>query len=299
MDLKVWISAARLRTLPLALSSILFGTAAAIYHGFFTWQIFTLALLTTICLQVLSNYANDYGDAISGKDNEERIGPSRAVYSGEISKKAMLNAVVLFSFLSLLSGLALLFLAFRENWVYLLIFLLIGIAAIAAAITYTMGEKPYGYNGLGDVFVFLFFGLVGVIGSFFLFSKSLEITVIFPALSAGLLSVAVLNFNNMRDIENDARTGKRTFAVRIGLQGAKQYQYLLVVSAFLSLIAFALFEKFRLQQYLFLLLMPLFAQMIKSMIKINKPAEFDPFLKKTALGTFGLSILFLLSVLIR
>lgn len=298
MDLKVWISAARLRTLPLALSSIFFGTAAAIYHGFFTWQIFTLAVSTTICLQVLSNYANDYGDAISGKDNEERIGPSRAVSSGEISKKAMLNAVVLFSFLSLLSGLALLFLAFRENGVYFLIFLLIGIAAIAAAISYTMGEKPYGYNGLGDFFVFLFFGLVGVIGSFFLFSKSLEITVILPAVSAGLLSVAVLNFNNMRDIENDARTGKRTFAVRIGLQGAKQYQYLLVVFAFFSLIAFALFEKFLLQQYLFLLLMPLFAQMIKSMIKINKPAEFDPFLKKTALGTFGLSILFLLSVLI-
>lgn len=298
MDLKVWISAARLRTLPLALSSIFFGTAAAIYHGFFTWQIFTLAVSTTICLQVLSNYANDYGDAISGKDNEERIGPSRAVSSGEISKKAMLKAVVLFSFLSLLSGLALLFSAFRENGVYFLIFLLIGIAAIAAAISYTMGEKPYGYNGLGDFFVFLFFGLVGVIGSFFLFSKSLEITVILPAVSAGLLSVAVLNFNNMRDIENDARTGKRTFAVRIGLQGAKQYQYLLVVFAFFSLIAFALFEKFLLQQYLFLLLMPLFAQMIKSMIKINKPAEFDPFLKKTALGTFGLSILFLLSVLI-
>ncbi|MDC3209586.1 1,4-dihydroxy-2-naphthoate polyprenyltransferase [Chitinophagales bacterium] len=298
MDLKVWISAARLRTLPLALSSIFFGTAAAIYHGFFTWQIFTLAVSTTICLQVLSNYANDYGDAISGKDNEERIGPSRAVSSGEISKKAMLKAVVLFSFLSLLSGLALLFSAFRENGVYFLIFLLIGIAAIAAAISYTMGEKPYGYNGLGDFFVFLFFGLVGVIGSFFLFSKSLEITVILPAVSAGLLSVAVLNFNNMRDIENDASTGKRTFAVRIGLQGAKQYQYLLVVFAFFSLIAFALFEKFLLQQYLFLLLMPLFAQMIKSMIKINKPAEFDPFLKKTALGTFGLSILFLLSVLI-
>ena len=298
MDLKVWISAARLRTLPLALSSIFFGTAAAIYHGFFAWQTFTLAVLTTICLQVLSNYANDYGDAISGKDNEERIGPSRAVSSGEISKKAMLKAVVLFSFLSLLSGLALLFSAFRGNGVYFVIFLIIGIVAIAAAIGYTMGEKPYGYNGLGDFFVFLFFGLVGVIGSFFLFSKSLEITVILPAVSAGLLSVAVLNFNNMRDIENDARTGKRTFAVRIGLQSAKQYQYLLVVFAFLSLIAFALFEKFRLQQYLFLLLMPLFAQMIKSMIKINKPAEFDPFLKKTALGTFGLSILFLLSVLI-
>lgn len=296
--MKAWISAARLRTLPLALSSILFGSACSIYFGFFNGVIFAFAILTTILLQVLSNYANDYGDAVSGKDNEGRIGPLRAVASGEIGRASMKKAVGLFSVLSLLSGLTLLFLAFKNNWLYLSIFLLLGLAAIAAAVKYTIGKNPYGYKGLGDIFVFIFFGLVGVLGSFFLYSMKIEWSVVLPAVSAGMLSVAVLNFNNMRDLDNDRLTGKITLAVRLGLQRAKQYQYLLIVLAFLSLIAFALIEDFRLQQYLFLGLAPLFAQMIKSMIKINKPQEFDPFLKKTALGTFGLSILFLISVLI-
>ncbi len=298
MNLKVWISAARLRTLPLALSSILFGSACSLYFGSFNWLIFGLAILTTIFLQVLSNYANDYGDAVSGKDDEGRIGPSRAVASGEISKESMKKAVVVFSILSLLSGLSLLLVAFKEHWLFLLLFLLIGLGAIAAAIKYTIGKNPYGYNALGDFFVFVFFGLVGVFGSFFLYTMQFEWTLVLPAITAGFLSVAVLNFNNMRDIENDEKTGKITLAVRLGLQRAKQYQYVLIVLGVLSLTAFAFIEGFRLRQYLFLFLAPFFAQMIKSMIKINKPPEFDPFLKKTALGTFGLSILFLISVLI-
>lgn len=298
MDVKAWISAARLRTLPLALSSIVFGAACSIYFGTFSWLIFGLAVLTTILLQILSNYANDYGDAVSGKDNEGRIGPSRAVASGEISKESMKKAMSLFAVLSFVSGIILLYLAFHDNWIYLVFFVLLGIGAIAAAIKYTVGKNPYGYSGLGDLFVFLFFGLVGVMGSFFLFNQTFEWTICLPAICAGSLSVAVLNFNNMRDIENDKRTGKITVAVRLGLQKAKQYQYILIVCAFAALISFALIEGFRLQQYAFLLLAPLFAQMIKAMIKINKPHEFDPFLKKTALGTFGLSLLFLFSVLI-
>jgi 1,4-dihydroxy-2-naphthoate octaprenyltransferase len=299
MNVKSWIVAARLRTLPLALSSIITGTACALFFGFFDWLIFVFAVLTTIVLQVLSNYANDYGDAVSGKDNQNRIGPPRAVASGEISKEAMKKAVQLFAGLALMFGSILLYFSFSEELLLAGLFLVIGLAAIAAAIKYTIGKNPYGYHGLGDLFVFIFFGIVGVFGTFFLYAKSLEWTVVFPAFSIGLLSVAVLNFNNMRDIENDALTSKNTLAVKLGLQLAKQYQYFIIFLGFSTLIGFAFWNGFRLQQYVFLLMAPFFAQLVKAMIKINKPSEFDPFLKKTALGTFVLSILFLISVVIQ
>lgn len=298
MNIKPWIEAARLRTLPLALSSIITGSACAVYYGNFKWSIAFFAMLTTIFLQVLSNYANDYGDAVSGKDNEGRIGPKRAVASGEITKESMKKALILFTTLSFLSGVVLLILAFK-NILFISLFLFIGLGAIAAAIKYTVGKNPYGYNGLGDFFVFLFFGIVGVAGTYFLFSKQVELMVFLPAICIGFLSVAVLNFNNMRDIENDAKTGKNTLAVKLGLQNAKMYQYIIIVFAFFAIIAFAFFNDFELQQYTFLLLAPLFAQMIKKVIRINKPIEFDPFLKKTAIGTFLLSILFLIGIIIR
>jgi 1,4-dihydroxy-2-naphthoate octaprenyltransferase len=298
MNVKVWIAAARLRTLPLALSSIITGTACALFFGIFDWFIFIFAVLTTVVLQVLSNYANDYGDAISGKDNEGRIGPSRAVASGEISKEDMKKAVQLFAGLAFIFGSILLFVSFSKDLIWAFVFLMIGLGAIAAAIMYTVGKNPYGYSGLGDLFVFLFFGLVGVLGTFFLYAKSIEWTVILPAICIGFLSIAVLNFNNMRDIENDAKTAKNTLAVKLGLQRAKQYQYLVIFLGFMMLIGFAYLNSFSLQQYVFLVMAPFFAQIVKAMIKINKPGEFDPFLKKTALGTFLLSILFLISVVL-
>ena len=298
MNVKVWIAAARLRTLPLALSSIITGTACALFFGIFDWFIFIFAVLTTVVLQVLSNYANDYGDAISGKDNEGRIGPSRAVASGEISKEDMKKAVQLFAGLAFIFGSILLFVSFSKDLIWAFVFLMIGLGAIAAAIMYTVGKNPYGYSGLGDLFVFLFFGLVGVFGTFFLYAKSIEWTVILPAICIGFLSTAVLNFNNMRDIENDAKTAKNTLAVKLGLQRAKQYQYLVIFLGFMMLIGFAYLNSFSLQQYVFLVMAPFFAQIVKAMIKINKPGEFDPYLKKTALGTLLLSILFLISVVL-
>lgn len=297
MSLKPWIEAARLRTLPLALSSIITGTATAIHFGYFSWSVFLLAVLTTVFLQVLSNFANDYGDAVSGKDNAERIGPQRAVASGEISKENMKKAIILFACLSFISGLALLFIAF-QNWLMILLFVLLGLAAIAAAIKYTVGKNPYGYNGLGDLFVFIFFGLVGVLGSYFLYSKNFEAIAILPASTIGLLSVAVLNLNNMRDIVNDEKTGKHTLAVKLGLKKAKQYEYLVIVFAFLCLIAFALLQKFELKQYLFLVIAPFFAQMIKKFLSIFEPQKFDAYLKNVALGTFVLSILFLVGIIL-
>lgn len=297
MNIKPWISAARLRTLPLALSSIITGSACAVYYENFKWSIAILAVLTTVLLQVLSNYANDYGDAISGKDNENRIGPKRAVASGEISKEDMKKGVIVFAVLSLISGIVLLLIAF-QSLLLIASFLLIGLAAIAAAIKYTVGKNPYGYNGLGDLFVFIFFGIVGVGGTYFLFSKQYQYMIILPSICIGLLSVAVLNFNNMRDIENDKQTGKNTLAVQLGLQNAKMYQYVIILIAFFSIIAFAFFNNFELKQYTFLIVAPLFAQMLKKIIRINKPVEFDPYLKKTAIGTFLLSILFLIGIII-
>lgn len=294
MTLKNWLQAARLRTLPLALSCIIVGTACAIAVDSFDAIIFIFAVLTTVFLQVLSNFANDYGDAISGKD-DKRIGPERTVQSGKISPNAMKKAMFLFVGLSLLSGLILLFYALQDYILYVLLFIVLGIASIAAAIKYTVGTNPYGYRGLGDLFVFIFFGLVGVIGTYFLYTKSFDWTILLPASGVGLFSVAVLHFNNMRDIENDKMTKKNTLAVYLGLANAKVYQYIVLVIAMASFIIYALINHFALKQYLFLLIYPVFAQMMKSMMNIHLPKDFDPFLKKTALSTFILSILFLIA----
>jgi 1,4-dihydroxy-2-naphthoate octaprenyltransferase len=297
--MKEWIIAARLRTLPLAFACIIAGAACAILANSFKVELLVLSLLTTLLLQILSNFANDYGDAVSGKDNAERIGPDRMVASGKISAQQMKKAVILFAVLSFLSGVSLIVLAFGLNLKLLITFVLIGVASIAAAIAYTVGKKPYGYSGLGDISVFIFFGLIGVGASAYLHTQAFEWSTLLPAASFGFLSAAVLNFNNMRDIENDKKTGKNTLAVKIGLQNAKSYQAIIMIGAFLCLIAFSLYHSFTTHQYLYLITVPYFMHLVKRMLKVNTPALMDEFLKKTALSTFALSILFLVSVLIE
>ena len=211
----VWLLAARLRTLPLACSSILLGSGLAASRGAFDGTIMGLSLLTAILLQILSNLANDYGDAVSGADNGERIGPQRAVVSGLITRHQMCVAMGLTALAAVVSGLSLLVCAFGEAWQQILTFILLGGAAIVAAITYTVGKSPYGYRGFGDISVFLFFGLLGVLGSYYLFTHSLEWDLLLPATACGLLATAVLNINNVRDIETDAASGKITLAVRV------------------------------------------------------------------------------------
>lgn len=297
--MKNWIIAARLRTLPLAFACIIAGAACALQAGIFKTELLALSLLTTLLLQILSNFANDYGDAISGKDNAERVGPDRMVASGKILPAQMKKAVILFSILSFLSGVGLIVLAFGLNVKLIFTFVIIGIASIIAAITYTIGKKPYGYSGLGDISVFLFFGIIGVAASSFLHTQSFNLSTLLPAATFGFLSAAVLNFNNMRDIENDKKTGKNTLAVKIGLQNAKTYQAIIMIAAFLCLIAFSLYHSFSTRQYLYLVTVPYFMHLVKQMLKVNSPAFMDEFLKKTALGTFALSILFLMSILIQ
>lgn len=296
MNIKYWIKAARLRTLPLAFSCIITGAALAVQQDKFNLSIFLLALLTTLLLQILSNYANDYGDAVSGKDTN-RIGEQRMVASGKIAPKQMKKAVILFSVLSFLSGLTLIFLSF-ENYLNILLFIGLGLAAIWAAIKYTAGKNPYGYSGYGDIFVFIFFGLVGVLGSVYLYTISFVWQNIFPAIAMGCLATAVLTLNNLRDVKNDAATGKRTSIVKMGFEQGKGYFAILIIVSMVSMIAFALLSHFENRQYIFLIAMILLSNIIKKVLNTNQAEQMDPFLKQTALATFFLSILFFVAMFI-
>lgn len=292
-NVKAWIQAARLRTLPLSVSGILVGSFYAFSQGKSDWAILGFALLTTLGLQILSNFANDYGDGVKGTDNETRIGPQRAIQSGAITVQAMKKGIVITSILTLVVAIVLIYLSFgRESFGYSLLFFFLGLAAIAAAIKYTVGNSAYGYRGLGDLFVFIFFGLVSVIGCYFLFTKQINILVILPAVSIGLLSVAVLNLNNMRDQVSDTMAGKNTLVVKIGAKRAKIYHYTIIITALVLTLLFAILNDFNEPvQYLFLIAYIPFIIHIKTVSKNTVPKELDPELKKVALSTFLLSVL--------
>ncbi|WP_353078913.1 1,4-dihydroxy-2-naphthoate octaprenyltransferase [Flavobacterium sp.] len=285
-----WIQAARLRTLPLSISGILVGSAYAYYQHSFDWIIFVLALCTTLSFQILSNLANDYGDGIKGTD-ANRIGEKRLVASGEITSAQMKKAIIINSVIAFVLAVALIYFAFgQENFVYSFTFLVLGIASIAAAIKYTVGNNAYGYSGFGDVFVFIFFGLVAVIGSNFLYSQSIDIKLFLPATAIGMLSTAVLNLNNMRDIENDRIANKNTLVVKFGLKWAKKYHEIILVIGMVSFMIFSLLIKSSLIPVL-IINIPIIFHLVK-VKKSEKHEDFDPELKKVALSTFALSILF-------
>ena len=294
VTMKNWIQAARLRTLPLSISGIIIGSAYAYYQSQFDWKIFVLAVATTLSFQILSNFANDYGDGVKGTD-ENRIGEKRLVASGEVSAQQMKKAVQIMGIVSFVFALALIYISFgKANFLYSIVFLLLGIASIVAAIKYTVGKKAYGYSGLGDVFVFIFFGLVAVLGSNFLYTKTFDWRLILPAVSIGLLSTAVLNLNNMRDIENDKIAGKNTLVVKMGLENAKKYQNYLINISYLFLLIFTYFLNIYFIQFLLLYLF--FGQHLLTVDKATKYEDFDPELKKVALSTFALSILFWITI---
>lgn len=297
-SIKNWLKAFRLRTLPLSLSCIFMGNALAMSKGYFSIVIFCLALLTTILLQILSNLANDFGDAIKGTDNENRVGPTRAIQSGKITKTQMKRAIIINAILAFISGLLLISYSFNsDSLIYILIFVILGIGAIAAAIKYTMGKNPYGYSGLGDLFVFLFFGIIGVIGTYFLQTKQINLNLIFPASVIGLLSAAVLNMNNMRDIENDRASHKNTLVVKIGLKKAKYYHTSLMILSLIFLVITIFI--FQLPQLSYIALIP-YVVLIKNIITTWKTTDnksLDPELKKIALSTFLISIIIYLTVL--
>ena len=290
MNIKPWIQAARLRTLPLSVSGIIVGSAYAYYQGFSDWRIVVLALLTTLGLQVLSNYANDYGDGVKGTD-ANRIGEKRLVAAGIITAEQMKKAVIITAILTFIIALLLIYVAFgKENFTLSLIFILLGIGSIGAAIKYTVGKSAYGYSGFGDVFVFIFFGLVSVVGSNFLFTHFIDWKLFLPATAIGLLSVAVLNLNNMRDIENDKIAGKNTLVVKMGLKWAKYYHQIIIVLGMICFMIFAILIETSTLPIL-IINIPIILHMNK-VDKSQNYEDFDPELKKVALSTFALSILF-------
>ncbi len=291
MNLLIWIKAFRLRTLPLALSCSVLGSFLAYASGSFRLEIFLMAASTTLFLQILSNLANDYGDAIHGVDNKNRIGPGRVTQSGLIGKRSIKRVILLFAFLSLINGLLLIFIGLHDIRSKLF-FLVLGLIAIYAAITYTIGRKPYGYVGLGDMFVFIFFGIVGVAGTYYLHTHTFTSWIFLPASAIGLLSSGVLNLNNMRDIKNDSLSGKRTLVVRLGSKGAKMYHVALIcLSMVLSLIYTIKFYH-SIFQFLFILTFPLFVLNIKVVIQNTEPVELNTELRKLALTTLIFSIMF-------
>ncbi|MES2746791.1 MAG: 1,4-dihydroxy-2-naphthoate octaprenyltransferase [Bacteroidota bacterium] len=296
--MKHWIQAARVRTLPLSVSGILVGSFYAMSQAMFNWKIVIFALLTTLGLQILSNFANDYGDGMKGTDNEDRIGPKRAIQSGLISPQAMKRAMIVMSVITLFFAISLIYFSFKDQYLYYsLAFLFLGILAIASAIRYTVGKNPYGYRGYGDVFVFIFFGLVSTFGIYFMFSKAFDGLLMLPATAIGFLSVGVLNLNNMRDEESDTKANKNTLVVKMGGAWAKKYHFFLVISAMVLVLLFAYLNRFNFDQYIFIVAYFPLASHLMTVYKNKNPKLLDPELKKLAISTFILSILLSLALI--
>lgn len=288
----IWISVIRLRTLPLSVSGIILASCMAAYNGYFEWDIFILAILTTLSLQILSNLANDYGDGVKGTDNLNRIGPERAIQSGKISKEDMYNAIRLNILICIVLAFLLIYAAFGIKHFYLTgIFFLLGIASIVSAIKYTVGNNSYGYRGLGDIFVFIFFGIVSVIGCYVLYAKTLDHVTFLPAVTIGLLSVAVLNLNNMRDLESDKHAGKTTLAVILGKDKVRIYHVFLIISAIIISILFGILYYSSPYNLIFVIAIISLIIHLRKVMTTSDLKKLDPELKKVALTTFVMAIL--------
>jgi len=320
---QAWISAARPRTLPLSISGILVGSSYAYLdiafakadfpqslleiinvHLEFNWWIPVLALITTLALQILSNFANDYGDGVKGTDNEDRIGPMRAIQSGIITPQHLKKVILITALITLIFAVLLIYVSLgMEQLLISLFYLLLGIAAIWAAIKYTVGDNAYGYRGLGDVFVFIFFGPVSVVGVYFLITQHIKPELLLPSISVGLLSTAVLNLNNMRDLESDRKVGKNTLPVKIGMDKSKKLHYAMVLVAMICMMVFnALILKdtgtstLNLLVFLPVLAFVPLAVHLSVVYRNSSAVLLDPELKKVALSTFFMALLCVLSV---
>ena len=294
--LSAWIHAARLRTLPLSVSGVLVGTTLANFYGKSNNSIFILALLTAIGFQITSNFANDYGDGVKGTDNEERIGPKRALQSGLLSRKALKKGIIFSIVINIILVIAVVYRSFGlENIEYILLFMALGGLSIWAAIKYTVGSSAYGYRGLGDAFVFVFFGLLAVLGSMFLYTKNITAVSILPAISLGVLSTAVLNLNNLRDHDSDKNANKNTLVVQMGYANGIKYHTILLIVGLLSIFAFILLNfKCYTQLIPLVVFIPLLLH-LKRVYKAENPSLLDPELKKLAISIFLLALLFYIS----
>lgn len=293
-----WILAARLRTLPLSLSGILIAAAIAIDAGFFITSIFVWSLVITVLLQVLSNVANDYGDGVKGTDNADRIGPKRAMQSGLLTANALKWGM---SVLVVLTVVAIwrLFVEADLPFIDLMVFVGLGLFALLAAIAYTVGKRPYGYRGWGDIMVFVFFGGVSVIAGSYLYIQTFSATQFLFALSVGLYSTSVLNLNNLRDSESDALSNKMTLVVRMGYKKAIIYHHALLIVGFVAYVA----GVGQIDPNATLIALPI-ALFLRAHLKRVRSANsalvvLDPELKRVALFTFFSALFVLILVCIR
>jgi 1,4-dihydroxy-2-naphthoate octaprenyltransferase len=292
-NIKAWIVSLRLRTLPLALSTIFMGSFLALESDSFKLPVLIWAALTTLFLQILSNLANDYGDALSGADNDERQGPRRMIQQGIISLKQMKRAIIITSVSALISGLILIYISLKGANLYAFIFFVMGIAAIAAAIRYTVGNNPYGYRGRGDFYVFLFFGLLGVGGTYFLHTEQWEWPVLFPSFAVGFFSTGVLNLNNTRDIETDKKSGKKTLPVIMGRRNASWYHVLLITLGWAAMLIWLIKLETDPGGWLTLLSLPVYIKSVWAVFRFkNQPERLDPELRNLSLGTLFFVVLY-------
>ncbi|WP_333893667.1 1,4-dihydroxy-2-naphthoate polyprenyltransferase [Atlantibacter subterraneus] len=294
---QAWLESLRPRTLPLAFASIVVGSALAWWQGVFDPVVAFLALLTAGLLQILSNLANDYGDAVKGSDKPDRIGPLRGMQKGVITQAQMKRALIITVALICLSGLALVWVACR-TFSDFLGFLLLGLLSIIAAITYTVGTRPYGYLGLGDISVLIFFGWLSVMGTWYLQAHTLIPAIFLPATACGLLATAVLNINNLRDIDSDRINGKNPLAVRLGPERARRYHAFLLIG---TLVCLALFNLFSLQSpwgWLFILAAPMLVRQAQYVVRERDPLAMRPMLERTVKGALLTNLLFAIGVIL-
>ena len=292
----IWIEAARLRTLPLSFSGIIVGNGLAYSNERFSFFIALLSILTTIAFQVLSNFANDYGDGVKGTDNNSRIGPARVLQQGLLLRSELRKGLLWCTLICLILTLCLIFISFDlSQWKIVLIFFFLGVASIVAAIKYTVGDNAYGYFAMGDFFVFLFFGLLSVLGSFYLQTHQFDVLLILPAVSIGCFSTAVLNLNNMRDHSNDKASNKITLPVLLGRKKAKYYHAFLIVLGLVASVVFAWMVEFKPLGYFFLIMCVPLGLHLRKVFSIDRESELDPELKTVALSTFFFAILLVIS----
>ncbi|MFZ7276647.1 1,4-dihydroxy-2-naphthoate polyprenyltransferase [Avibacterium endocarditidis] len=294
---KMWVETARPKTLPLAAASIVMGAALAYWDHKFSWQISLLCLITTLLLQILSNFANDYGDHQKGSDTAERIGPLRGIQHGVISAQQLKKGLIAVILASLFFGFLLIGIAY-QSYADLLAFSLLGGLAIIAAITYTVGAKPYGYMGLGDISVLLFFGILGVCGTYYLQTHQLNLMIFLPALATGLFATAVLNINNLRDIEQDKKAGKNTLAVRLGAKNGRIYHCTLLAVGALCYVIFALANFHHLFSFIFLLAYPLLVKHALYVYRSQDPLLLRPMLGQMSMLALLTNLLFSFGLLV-
>lgn len=291
MTLKASMKSMRLRTLPLSLAGVILGvTLAADKTDVSPWTA-ALIFLTTVCLQILSNLSNELGDTLSGTDSADRQGPKYALGSGDMTIGDIKKLILMFIGLCVISGLAMIQVSFGSLFKTESICLeALGAAAIVGAMKYTLGKNPYGYRGLGDVFVFIFFGLVSVLGGYYVAARELPpILMLLPAAAIGLFSVGVLNVNNIRDMKTDA-VNRVTVAIKLGMKGARIYQTILVTLGWALILVFCAVYDFAPGHYIFIITIPLYIKHLQGVWTRSERA-LDPMLPILVISTFFLSIL--------